>query len=295
MGIFPAMTTEKGTVFAFPDVCKTPTPGGPVPIPYPNIGQNSQGKGSKKVKIRNKQTLRKGDTSARMTSGDEAGSAMGVKSSTTKGKAVNKAGFPKVKVEKKDISHHLTPTEQNKGNIIGMQVAPSQSKVKVIGLPPFGPDDPDDGMSPAQREALARDFYNKHFRGDFKGRLRKKLKREPTKAEVDADIEKHVAAIDTSKPVVETSVPPPPKLEQWQREDGTHIGNYFASPGTDPKTLGIDTTGRKARTYPVTTPVPALKSTAGDYVWPDGKETKGGSTQFCIPSTFSGDFKPEGS
>lgn len=27
---------------AFPDVCKTPTPGGPVPIPYPNIA--SQGK-----------------------------------------------------------------------------------------------------------------------------------------------------------------------------------------------------------------------------------------------------------
>lgn len=23
--------------FSFPDVCKTPTPGGPVPIPYPNV------------------------------------------------------------------------------------------------------------------------------------------------------------------------------------------------------------------------------------------------------------------
>ena len=26
-----------GMTIAFPDVCKTPTPGGPVPIPYPNI------------------------------------------------------------------------------------------------------------------------------------------------------------------------------------------------------------------------------------------------------------------
>ena len=25
----------------FPDVCKTPTPGGPIPIPYPNIGMSS--------------------------------------------------------------------------------------------------------------------------------------------------------------------------------------------------------------------------------------------------------------
>ena len=25
----------------FPDVCKTPTPGGPVPIPYPNIGKSA--------------------------------------------------------------------------------------------------------------------------------------------------------------------------------------------------------------------------------------------------------------
>ena len=25
------------TVAAFPDVCKTPSPGGPVPIPYPNL------------------------------------------------------------------------------------------------------------------------------------------------------------------------------------------------------------------------------------------------------------------
>ena len=25
----------------FPDVCKTPTPGGPIPIPYPNIGKSA--------------------------------------------------------------------------------------------------------------------------------------------------------------------------------------------------------------------------------------------------------------
>ena len=35
----------------FPDVCKTPSPGGPIPIPYPNIGMSSNtSKGAKKVK-----------------------------------------------------------------------------------------------------------------------------------------------------------------------------------------------------------------------------------------------------
>lgn len=36
----------------YPDVCKTPSPGGPIPIPYPNIGQSSDtSKGGKKVKV----------------------------------------------------------------------------------------------------------------------------------------------------------------------------------------------------------------------------------------------------
>jgi hypothetical protein len=30
-------TRPGGVIASFPDVCKTPTPGGPVPIPYPNM------------------------------------------------------------------------------------------------------------------------------------------------------------------------------------------------------------------------------------------------------------------
>ena len=33
-----AKTQAGGMCFAFPDVCLTPTPAGPVPIPYPNMG-----------------------------------------------------------------------------------------------------------------------------------------------------------------------------------------------------------------------------------------------------------------
>lgn len=61
----------------FPDVCKTPTPGGPVPIPYPNIGQaTNTSKGPKKVKVDGQMPMAKGAKYS-MTSGDEAGSAGG--------------------------------------------------------------------------------------------------------------------------------------------------------------------------------------------------------------------------
>lgn len=39
-------------VAAPPDVCKTPSPGGPVPIPYVNVASDSDlAKGTKKVSI----------------------------------------------------------------------------------------------------------------------------------------------------------------------------------------------------------------------------------------------------
>ena len=64
----------------FPDVCKTPTPGGPVPIPYPNIGMSSNtSSGPTSVKTDGQMPMTKG-AKYMMSSGDEAGSAMGVMS-----------------------------------------------------------------------------------------------------------------------------------------------------------------------------------------------------------------------
>ncbi len=77
-----------GTTLAFPDVCKTPSPGGPVPIPYPNIARSSDAaKGTKKVKADGKPICVK-DSNFSTSTGDEAGTAGGgVASSKTKGKA----------------------------------------------------------------------------------------------------------------------------------------------------------------------------------------------------------------
>ncbi len=71
----------------FPDPCKTPTPAGPVPIPYPNIAQSTDSdQVTKKVTIQGNGVMVK-DSNFRMSTGDEAGSAGGVVSSTIKGKA----------------------------------------------------------------------------------------------------------------------------------------------------------------------------------------------------------------
>ena len=35
--------SSNGLILAIPDVCKTPTPGGPVPIPYPDPGDRWAG------------------------------------------------------------------------------------------------------------------------------------------------------------------------------------------------------------------------------------------------------------
>ena len=91
-----------------PDVCKTPTPGGPVPIPYPNIAMDSDlADGAKKVTIEgNPPAL---DSSNLMTStGDEAGTAGGgIISSKFKGKLTWVMGSVDIKFEGKGVVRFL--------------------------------------------------------------------------------------------------------------------------------------------------------------------------------------------
>jgi hypothetical protein len=66
-------SSNEATV-AFPDVCKTPSPAGPVPIPYPNIAKSSDtAKGAKKVKADGNPVCTK-NASFEKSKGDEPGS-----------------------------------------------------------------------------------------------------------------------------------------------------------------------------------------------------------------------------
>ena len=79
--------TSNGITTCFPDVCKTPTPAGPVPIPYPNIAMSSDtSKGTTSVKCDGNPTCVK-DSNFMISTGDEPGSALGVVSNKVKGKA----------------------------------------------------------------------------------------------------------------------------------------------------------------------------------------------------------------
>ena len=76
-----------GVCMGMPDVCKTPTPGGPVPIPYPNIAKSQDtAMGSSTVTVDGQPIMLK-DSCFSQSTGDEAGSAGGVLSSLIKGKA----------------------------------------------------------------------------------------------------------------------------------------------------------------------------------------------------------------
>jgi hypothetical protein len=79
---------SSGITQAFPDVCQTPSPAGPVPIPYPNIAKSSDtGAGTSTVKCDGNPTCVK-DSNFSTSTGDEAGSAGGgVVSGKIKGKA----------------------------------------------------------------------------------------------------------------------------------------------------------------------------------------------------------------
>jgi len=133
----PASTNEGGQCFAFPDVCKTPTPAGPVPIPYPNIAMLNQASGgtlSSKVKIVGNKAATQ-DTEITMSSGDEAGSVGGVVSNKIKGPAKFTQGSSKVKIEGKGAAYLGAMVGQNDSSNsnmpVGHQVAPSQVKVIV--------------------------------------------------------------------------------------------------------------------------------------------------------------------
>ncbi len=126
--------SSNGVTIAFPDVCKTPTPAGPVPIPYPNIAMSTDtASGTKKVKMDGNPVCTK-DSNFKMSTGDEAGSAGGVVSSKIKGKAEFVSFSFDVKAEGKNVARALDLMLHNQKNTPPFPVL--QPPVVGIGMPP---------------------------------------------------------------------------------------------------------------------------------------------------------------
>ncbi|WNG13777.1 DUF4150 domain-containing protein [Cystobacter fuscus] len=107
---------SNGVTIAFPDVCKTPMPAGPVPIPYPNIARSSDtASGSKNTTVEGNPVCLS-DSNFSTSTGDEAGSVGGVASGKTKGKAEFVNYSFDVKIEGKNVARALDPMLHNDKN-----------------------------------------------------------------------------------------------------------------------------------------------------------------------------------
>ncbi len=108
-----------GMSVVLPDVCKTPSPAGPIPIPYPNIGKSADATGGPStVKSDGEMPMVKGATYS-MSTGDEAGSVGGVMSSSTKGPAEFMMYSFDVKFEGNNVCRLGDPMFHNKKNSMG--------------------------------------------------------------------------------------------------------------------------------------------------------------------------------
>ncbi|MDQ2067069.1 DUF4150 domain-containing protein [Xinfangfangia sp. CPCC 101601] len=104
-----------------PDVCKTPSPGGPIPIPYPNIAQQSSLKGgTTTVKAKSNMIAIKGSQYG-SSNGDEPGTAGGVKSSVTM-KATDWITYSfDVKMDGQNACRHTDKKFHNNQNAANLQ------------------------------------------------------------------------------------------------------------------------------------------------------------------------------
>ena len=120
-----------------PDVCKTPSPAGPQPIPYPNIATTDMadpGGLVNNVLVAGMPAMNQA-SKVTLSNGDQAGAAGGVVSAKIMGEMafvtgsqqVNVGGKPAVRVTDQ-TSHNGSPP-----NTMGMVSAPSQTQVMVLG------------------------------------------------------------------------------------------------------------------------------------------------------------------
>jgi len=98
---------------AAPDVCKTPSPSGPIPLPYPNIAMSSDlAMGTTSVTIEGQMVAVK-DSCFAISTGDEAGVVGGVVSGIIKGQAKFVNYSMDVKFEGKNVARLGDPMTMN--------------------------------------------------------------------------------------------------------------------------------------------------------------------------------------
>ncbi len=119
--------------FAFPDVCLTPTPVGPIPIPYPNIAMSVTHVPSVFNVIFGGGLAENLLTQGTISNGDNAGLAMGVASGMVMGPDRALLGSFKTLVGGMLATRLTTMNIQNSTNAPGFSLTPSQFRVLLLG------------------------------------------------------------------------------------------------------------------------------------------------------------------
>jgi hypothetical protein len=117
---------------AFPDVCLTPSPAGPVPVPYPNIAAGPMGVPAAYKVLFMGTPAHNMSTSVPQTNGDNAGVATGVASGIVMGPSRHLTGAFTALVGGMPATRMTSASLQNSTNAPGVRVAPSQVKVLLL-------------------------------------------------------------------------------------------------------------------------------------------------------------------
>lgn len=164
------------SIATIPDVCKTPSPGGPVPIPYPNISQSATlAKGTTTVKADGGMMIAIKGSEFSLSNGDNAGVAGGVKSSTFMKESTWITYSFDVKMDGKNACRLTDKKFQNHENTVdatGVLQAPKPMGVIVLEC--------EEGWSDCQKKQMkgkadAMDKAAKSSKGGMKTRSTKHL------------------------------------------------------------------------------------------------------------------------
>jgi len=125
-----------GMNFGMPDVCKTPSPVGPIPVPYPNMATGltaNPATACKKIYL-SCMPAHNLNTQVPMSMGDNAGVAGGVASGMVMGPTKHLMGSFGVIYEGTPATKMTSPTGQNgmSLNVPGMTLVPAQFKVMIL-------------------------------------------------------------------------------------------------------------------------------------------------------------------
>lgn len=217
-----------------PDVCKTPSPGGPVPVPYVNVAQDSNlEQGTKSVQI-DGNPVALSSSKLSTSSGNEGGTAGGgLISSKVKGTVTWASSSIDVKIEGKGVVRFLDVCihNGNSGNTGGNPVLGNAATGMPSESLTYGADEKcpicgklhelkSDELSESRAQELYKRSLPKMVDGEPKGYMAGVLRCHPPGGAQDAYFQMHSGGMPPKEFPVR---PSPPSPMQWRTVGGRRL------------------------------------------------------------------------